>query len=289
MLAAALAPRPKNYRKVTLMHSAWAVLVQMDTALPAASPDRADIPVGPDDAPLAACNRTAIPYVRALANVTDGVRSPVSFASHFIDASFVYGSSEAHARALRNGTDGLLRVKASDNTLPVYTPADEAVAPMLNPLGLSLAAGELRFCGDPRCNAAPEILALTTVFVREHNRRAGILKTANPSWSDDKLFQEARKWIIAHVQKVTYIEYLPPLLGRYYDNNYAYNPSFNPTLSLDYAFVANRYVTPYACAIILLVHFYSSYACAIIDASVHFALQSSNACAIIAASYASLA
>lgn len=49
--------------------------------------------------------------------------------------------------------------------------------------------------------------------MREHNRLVGGLRTVNPHWGDEKLYQMARKINIAQYQHVLYNEFLPRILG----------------------------------------------------------------------------
>lgn len=49
------------------------------------------------------------------------------------------------------------------------------------------------FTGDSRANEHLGMIALHTLFLREHNRLVKELHLLNPHWSPDTLYQEARK------------------------------------------------------------------------------------------------
>ncbi|GAU98547.1 hypothetical protein RvY_09677-2 [Ramazzottius varieornatus] len=67
--------------------------------------------------------------------------------------------------------------------------------------------------GDERVNQQPVIAAIHMIFSRFHNLVAGELSAGNPRMSDEMVFQEARKVVIAAYQIIVYQEFLPGLLG----------------------------------------------------------------------------
>ena len=134
-------------------------------------------------------------------------RQQVNSITAFIDGSQVYGSDATRAAALREFAGGRLRT-STGNLLP------------LNTTGLAnandshmVADDQLFLAGDVRANENPELLALQTLFLREHNRIAAEAATNNPAWTDEKLYQHARRIVIAEIQQITYHEFLPAILG----------------------------------------------------------------------------
>ena len=91
-----------------------------------------------------------------------------------------------------------------------------------------------------------------TIWHREHNRIANKLAELNPNWSDETLYQEARRIVVAEIQHITYKEWLPILLGKKYaravgfvvESSYSrnYNSEDDPAVSNEVATAALRFV-----------------------------------------------
>lgn len=107
--------------------------------------------------------------------------------------------------------------------------------------------------GDDRVNIEPQLAVVYTIWHREHNRIADKLANLNPDWTDEILYQEARRIVIAQIQHITYKEWLPILLGRRYiravgftatDNGYShsYDSNDEPAVSNEAATAALRFL-----------------------------------------------
>ena len=58
--------------------------------------------------------------------------------------------------------------------------------------------------GDGRSQEVVTLQAMHILWVREHNRLARALKGINNHWDDEKLYQEARRILIAEWQHIIY-------------------------------------------------------------------------------------
>ncbi|MCA9198770.1 MAG: hypothetical protein KDA87_14575, partial [Planctomycetales bacterium] len=155
-------------------------------------------------------------YDVATGDSIENPRQHPNLVSSFLDASVVYGSDTQRATALRTGTGGRLKTSSG--------PGNTTLLPRNNtttfPAGVLENDNEGRIdpallfaAGDVRANENVALLSLHTLLVREHNRLATQFQTANPTWTDERIFQEARRTVGAIIQQITYSEYLPLLLG----------------------------------------------------------------------------
>ncbi|XP_076230763.1 peroxidase isoform X2 [Calliopsis andreniformis] len=193
-------------------------------------------------------------YVRSLpvlrSECTFGPAEQMNQVSHFLDGSMIYGSTLKKSRELREFEGGRLKVRS------FKAKGDENEQHYLLIDGLETSSMCMENCynsGDHRVNTQPQLAVIHTIWHREHNRIADKLAKLNLHWSDETLFQEARRIVIAEIQHITYKEWLPILLGKTYaravgltiGSSYSrnYNSEDDPAVSNEVATAAIRFLT----------------------------------------------
>ncbi|RZB39798.1 peroxidasin [Asbolus verrucosus] len=211
-----------------------------------------DVP--PDDPRIK--NRRCIDFVRSSSICGSGMtsvffdniqpREQINQLTSYIDASQVYGYSEELARDLRdlNGEGGRLREGA-------VFPGRKPLLPYAGNQGvdcrrnLSESTINCFVAGDIRANEQAALIAMHTLWMREHNRLARKLKSLNPHWDGDMVYHEARKIVGASVQHITYKHWLPFIIGKegmeMLGDYRGYDPTVNPSISNVFATAALRF------------------------------------------------
>ncbi|MEM1313018.1 MAG: peroxidase family protein [Pseudomonadota bacterium] len=148
--------------------------------------------------------------------------------NHEIDLCPLYGRTEAQTDALREksqmpGRRGRLKSQTrEDGDYAPFLWRDGKIAPEFEaldrPLGFDKIDDAMRakifaFGGD-RANSVPQVALMNTLFLREHNRLAGLIEADHPDWDDDRVFETARNTVIVIFIKLVvedYINHISPL------------------------------------------------------------------------------
>jgi hypothetical protein len=169
-------------------------------------------------------------------------REVINEITAFVDGSAVYGVDEDRASWLRTYQDGKLKT-STGGLLPFNTTTGERDGPVdpLAPFMLLEGIPPARhfIAGDIRANEQPGLASFHTLFVREHNRLCDELKSSNPGWTDEELYQRARKIVGALIQVVLYEEFLPAL-GVEIEEYRGYNESMPPGIMNVFSAAAYR-------------------------------------------------
>ena len=179
-------------------------------------PDCFNIPIPSGD--YANQDQACMSFVRSSASIANfdcslGPREQINLQTHWLDLSQLYGSTEELALNLRAKTSGLLRTSLDANGKSLL-PLDPNTNCSYNRHSTEYSRRVNCFlAGDKRSEDNSILTAFHTLFLREHNRIAHKLKSVNPNWSDEQLYQESRKILTAVYQNIVYGEYLPTLLG----------------------------------------------------------------------------
>lgn len=190
-------------------------------------------------------------YVRSLAAMRPdchfGPAEQMNQATHYLDGSMIYGTTDERAWSLRTFSNGQLSAEMKNGH--EYLPQAD------KPLQQCQVSSNTSACyqsGDIRVNLHPQLVVMHTLWLREHNRIAAKLALLNPHWDDEMLYQEARRIVIAEIQHITYNEWLPLVLGLKYAKKFGlqlkktgfssdFSEDVNPSVSNSFATAAMRF------------------------------------------------
>jgi hypothetical protein len=173
-----------------------------------------------------------------------GVREQINTITAFIDASNVYGSSQIRANALRTFRAGKLKQRTGPDG--ALLPPNSFGIENANPLHLPETS--LFAAGDVRANEQVGLIAFHTLFLREHNRLAEVIADRDfrgvnleNAGVDEEIYQRARAVVGATLQKITYYEWLPALIGFGTLPAYqGYRPNVDPQIANEFSTAAFR-------------------------------------------------
>uniref|UniRef100_A0A3P8UIK8 Thyroid peroxidase n=1 Tax=Cynoglossus semilaevis TaxID=244447 RepID=A0A3P8UIK8_CYNSE len=176
-------------------------------------------------------------------------RQQMNAITSFIDASLIYGHTPELQSSLRDlrGFNGKLAVNQQfkDPKERAYLPS-VARLPSTCRQGGQVERVECFNAGDSRANEGLPLMALHTLWLREHNRITETLKVMNDHWSPEMLYQETRKIVGALHQIITFRDYLPKIIGpesfEHFVGQYkGYDPTTDPSASNVFATAAFRF------------------------------------------------
>lgn len=159
----------------------------------------------------------------------NGVREQINERTAFVDGSMIYGSDFQREWQLRSKFLGRLAVN-NQNLLPDH--------PQGCPAGIP-ASYNCFIAGDHRPSETPTLTVPHITWLRRHNLIADALSAATGITTDEVLFQEAKRIVVAELQHVTYNEFLPAVLDDLHINAFnlrshpfghagTYNPNIDP-------------------------------------------------------------
>lgn len=235
----------KNNRQLSALVYVFGQFLDHDIDLtpPAAAPKEAfniAVPLGDVSFDPLGTGTKTIGLDRSMYDPATGTRSgnprqQITTVSSWIDGSQIYGSDATRAMALRTGVGGKLKTSAG-NLMPFNTMGlENQILPGGNPTQFFAA-------GDIRANENIDLVAVHTLFVREHNYQADRLSRANPKWNDEEVYQNARRYVVGELQAITYKEWLPALLGPNALRSYrGYQPMVNPSITNEFSTASFRF------------------------------------------------
>ncbi|KAM5172929.1 dual oxidase 1-like isoform 2-T2 [Mantella aurantiaca] len=160
-------------------------------------------------------------------------RTQVNSVTAWIDGSSIYGPSHSWSDALRSFSGGKL-ASGPNGLFPPYAKKSLPVFRVPDPSTGERGDEGIYSFGNAMANESPFRQVQSIVWYWYHNYMANFLAASHPNWSDEVLFQNARKWVIAVYQRIILYEWLPSFISREVQNYTGYNQHTDPGVSPEF-------------------------------------------------------
>uniref|UniRef100_UPI003AAC009E dual oxidase 1 isoform X1 n=1 Tax=Centroberyx gerrardi TaxID=166262 RepID=UPI003AAC009E len=212
-------PSTRNQTVLSVFFGYHVTFEIFDSRLPGCPPEFMNIPIPTGDPFFdpSGTGKVLLPFQRGpwdkeSSQSPNNPRIQVNLVTAWIDGSSIYGPSTSWSDSLRSFSGGLL-TSGSEWDMPkqggerylMWSAADPSTGEH-GPQGLY----EL---GNAWANENMFTAAEGIIWFRYHNYVASKLHEEHPEWSDEKLFQNARKTVVATFQNIALYEWLPGYLG----------------------------------------------------------------------------
>lgn len=226
-----------NDRGLSSMVWQWGQFIDHDINLIHAGTTEYVPIVVPEGDPVFSTGST-IPFLRSEFTGGTSADDPRAYSNeitHWLDGSMVYGSDEERATALRSYSGGRL-ITGNDGYMP------RNLGGLENDGGGVLDEADQFLAGDVRANEQAGLTTMHEVFFRYHNVWADRLSEEHSDWTDEEIYQTARKLVGATIQQITYEQWLPTLLGDDAMKRYrGYDPTIDSSISTAFSTAAFRF------------------------------------------------
>uniref|UniRef100_A0A3Q3QEA6 NAD(P)H oxidase (H2O2-forming) n=2 Tax=Monopterus albus TaxID=43700 RepID=A0A3Q3QEA6_MONAL len=212
-------PSTRNQTVLSLFFGYHVAFEIFDSRTPGCPPEFMNIPVPKGDPVFdpTATGKVLLPFQRGPWDKESGQspsnpRTQVNLVTAWIDGSSIYGPSTSWSDALRSFSGGLL-TSGSEWNMPKQGGGRNLMWSAADPSTGEHGPHGLYELGNAWANENIFTAAEGIIWFRYHNYLASKLHQEHPEWSDEELFQNARKTIVATFQNIALYEWLPGYLG----------------------------------------------------------------------------
>uniref|UniRef100_H3C2A7 NAD(P)H oxidase (H2O2-forming) n=1 Tax=Tetraodon nigroviridis TaxID=99883 RepID=H3C2A7_TETNG len=212
-------PSTRNQTVLSLFFGYHVTFEMFDSRTPGCPPEFMNIPVPKGDPVFdpTATGKILLPFQRGPSDKDSGQnpsnpRTQVNSATAWIDGSSIYGPSASWSDSLRSFSGGLL-ASGSEWNMPRQAEGRTFMWSAADPCTGEHGPQGLYELGNSWANENIFTAAEGIIWFRYHNYLASRLQQEHPAWSDEELFQNARKIVVATFQNIALYEWLPAHLG----------------------------------------------------------------------------